>query len=67
MRRVIGVMALAIMAVGCAKSPAQEGEEYGATIKNGDPLVKCVMESVKRYDGKDKEAFYDACYERATR
>lgn len=68
MRRVICVMTLAIMAVSCtSKSPGQEGEEYGATIKQGDPLVQCVLESVKRYDGKDKEEFYDACYERATR
>lgn len=70
MRRVICVMILAITAVGCAsKSPGQEGEEYGATIKHGDPLVSCVMESVKRYEDKDKERkeFYDACHERATR
>lgn len=63
-------MILSIIAVGCSsKSPGQEGEEYGATIRHGDPMVSCILESLNRYKDKDKEReeFYEACHERAER
>lgn len=70
---VVGAVGVAAaLLTGCSQqSPAEAGEEYGSTIEHSDPDVTCLLEGIHRYleddQKKAKDAFIEACKERAKR